>query len=66
VVPNGLKNTPAVFQRLMQEELAGLSCLTAGDYVCIYINDILVFSKTLEEHIHHLKPFDFHNESGFG
>ena len=25
------------------------------DFVCIYIDDIVVFSKTLEEHLEHLK-----------
>ena len=50
-MPFGLCNGPATFQRLMQTVLAGLewkSCF-------VYINDILVCSRTLEDHIRNLK-----------
>ena len=49
-MPFGLCNAPSTFQRLMQTVLAGLvwkSCF-------VYIDDILVCSRTLEEHIEHL------------
>jgi len=39
-MPFELNNVPAVFQHLMQELLAGLNYLAAGDYVPIYIDDI--------------------------
>jgi len=50
-LPMGLKNSPSVFQRLMQIVLSG--CL--GIYAFIYIDDILVYSNTPEDHLKHLK-----------
>lgn len=50
-MPFGLCNAPATFQRLMQTVLAGLewhSCF-------IYLDDILIASKTFEEHLSHLR-----------
>ena len=50
-MPFGLTNTPATFQRLME------SCL--GDmhlkWVIIYLDDIIIFSKTPREHIERLR-----------
>lgn len=51
VMPFGLCNAPATFQRAMDQLLAGLkwnSCL-------VYIDDIVIFSKTFAEHLQHLK-----------
>ena len=53
-MPFGLTNTPSVFQRLMQRVLAGLNQEDGPDFVAVYIDDILVFSRTLEEHLEHL------------
>ena len=50
-MPFGLCNAPATFQRLMQVVLSGLE----GKVCFVYIDDILVCSKTFEEHIDHLK-----------
>jgi transposase InsO family protein len=47
VMPFGLTNAPATFQRLMECVLAGLT----GEQCLIYLDDIVVFSKTFEEHI---------------
>ena len=47
VMPFGLTNAPATFQRLMECVLAGLS----GEQCLIYLDDIVVFSKTFQEHI---------------
>jgi transposase InsO family protein len=49
-MPFGLCNAPSTFQRCMDVMLTGLNwkcCL-------VYIDDILVFSNSLEEHIEHL------------
>ena len=45
----GLCNVPLTFQRLMQKVLAGF------EWKCcfVYIDDILVCSRTFEEHIEH-------------
>ena len=45
-MPFGLGNAPATFQRAMDVMLSGLS----GDMAFVYIDDVLVFSKTPEEH----------------
>ena len=55
VVPFGLKNAPAVFQRLMQRVLMGLNPDQGPDFVSIYLDDILVFSVTFEEHLEHIQ-----------
>ena len=55
VMPFGLTNAPAVFQRLMQCVLMGLNPEEGPDFVAVYIDDILVFSRTLEDHIDHLR-----------
>ena len=51
VMPFGVTNAPATFQRMMnsifKEEL--------DDFVLVYLDDILIFSKTLQEHIQHIK-----------
>ena len=51
VMPFGLTNAPAVFQCLMQRVLMGLNPLEGPDMVTVYIDDILVFSRTLDEHL---------------
>jgi len=45
VMPYGLCNAPATFQRLMQRTVAGL-----GSFCSVYVDDIIVFSSTVEEH----------------
>ena len=54
VMPFGLTNTPAAFQRLMQQGLMGLNPEGGNPFVSVYIDDIVVFSRTLEDHFHHL------------
>jgi transposase InsO family protein len=47
VMPFGLCNAPATFQRVIELALTGLQWKTC----LIYLDDCLVFSKTFEEHI---------------
>ena len=47
----GLCNTPATFQRLMQNCLRELNLI----YALIYLDDVIVFSWTEEEHLHCLR-----------
>ena len=49
-MPFGLCNTPATFQWLMQNCLGYLNLI----YCLIYPDDLVVFSHTAEEHLHHL------------
>ena len=55
VMPFGLTNAPAVFQRLMQKVISGLNPAEGPDFVCVYIDDLLIFSRSLEEHLDHLR-----------
>ena len=55
VMPFGLTNPPAVFQRLMQRVFTGLNPESGPDFVTVYIDDVLIFSRTLEEHLTHLQ-----------
>ena len=48
VTPYGLRNAPATFQRMMCEVFQDLK------FVRVYMDDIVVFSKTMEEHLNHL------------
>ena len=54
VMPFGLMNAPAVFQCLMQQVIGILNPLEGPSFVSVYIDDLLVYSKTLEEHLQHL------------
>jgi hypothetical protein len=46
----GLTNVPSTFMRLMNEDLREF----IGKFFIVYLDDILVFSKTVTEHMKHL------------
>ena len=50
VMPSGLSNCPAVFQRFMNSTFHDMLDV----FVIVYIDDILAYSKTYNEHIHHV------------
>jgi len=49
-VPFGLKNAPSHFQRVMDAILS----MYHLDFALTYIDDIIIYSKTLEEHLKHV------------
>jgi len=49
-MPFGLQGAPATFQRMMDKLLDGL-----GDFARAYIDDLVVFSTSWEEHLQHLR-----------
>ena len=54
VMPFGLKNAPSVFQRLMQQVLSGVNPENGPSFVAAYIDDLLIFSLSLQDHLDHL------------
>jgi hypothetical protein len=50
-MPFGLKTSPASFQRAMDNILKGIQ----GTHCLIYLDDIIIFSSTFQEHITRLK-----------
>ncbi|GBG72695.1 hypothetical protein CBR_g12263 [Chara braunii] len=51
VIPFGLTNAPATFQRAMNDTLRDI----LEQYILVYLDDILIYNRTLEEHLRHLR-----------
>src|SRR5438445_8177084 len=51
VMPFGLKNAPPTFQRMMNEILGEW----LDEFVVVYIDDIMIYSKTFGEHMEHVE-----------
>ena len=51
VMPMGLSEAPGTFVRLMHYVLRPY----IGVFVVVYFDDILVFSKTMKEHLNHVR-----------
>ena len=61
-MPFGLTNAPATFQRVMDNVLRGIQ----NEKCAVYLDDIIIFSTSLQEHIERLKAvFDRLRKSNF-
>ena len=49
-MPFGLKNSPSVFQRMMNTIMADITTFAAA-----YIGDVVIFSESFQDHVKHLR-----------
>lgn len=50
-MPFGLKNAPSIFQRCVDDILREY----IGKFAYVYIDDVLIYSSTVEEHMEHIR-----------
>jgi hypothetical protein len=50
--PLGLKHIPSSFQRMIKALLQEKGC---ADYACNFIDDIIIYSKSSEDHVSHIR-----------
>jgi Reverse transcriptase (RNA-dependent DNA polymerase) len=50
-MPLGLTNAPSMFQALMNDVFRGF----LDDFVMVYLDDIIIYSKSEEEHLQHVE-----------
>jgi hypothetical protein len=50
VMPQGFKNSPAIFQRMVDNILGS----TKWEFALAYIDDLIIFSTTFDDHIEHV------------
>jgi hypothetical protein len=51
-MPFGLCNAPSTFQRMMNDLLRDF----LHEFVTVYLDDVCIYNRPLEEHLEHLRP----------